>query len=149
MLFSNQRDEIRQFYFTIWQRGQMQLQLDPLEQQIYTVMLEHPEYHEMLNKPEKFVDKDYLPEFGETNPFLHMGLHLGIREQVATNRPAGMTELYQQLVIHFKGEHLVAEHEIMEVLAEQIWQCQKNGVELDDVDYFAKLTELKNKLLHK
>ena len=125
-------------YFAIWQKHQHQQPLEPLEQQVLAVILEHPEYHDLLNDRDKYIDKDYLPEFGESNPFLHMGLHLGIREQVQTNRPAGITEIYNALCKDFA-------HEMMECLVEQIWQQQKNNQPPNEADYLRQLRAIKNK----
>jgi hypothetical protein len=144
-MFSDNRDEIRQMYFSIWEKYQQKQPLEPLEQQVLAVILEHPEYHDLLNNREKYIDKDYLPEFGETNPFLHMGLHLGIREQVQTNRPAGISEIYQTLLQDFGGDHMALEHEMMECLVEQIWQQQKNNQPPNEADYLRQLRAIRNK----
>ena len=40
---------------------------------------------------------NYSPRSGQLNPWLHMGLHLAVREQVATNRPHGITEVHAKL----------------------------------------------------
>ncbi len=69
--------------------------LSPLEAQIAAVVEWHPEYHEAITGDD--LDRDYTPDGGQTNPFLHMGLHLGIREQVATDRPAGIAAIYSAL----------------------------------------------------
>ncbi len=144
-MFNSNRDSLRQFYFDSWQKFKNNHDLNPLEQQIITVVKEHPEYHAMLENKEKALDQDYMPEMGETNPFLHMGMHIGLMEQIGTNRPEGIRELYQQLSVKL-GAH-DAEHEMMECLAEAIWMAQKNNVPPDDSAYFiclkAKLRKLK------
>ena len=142
MLFSNERNELRKMFFHTWHKHQTQQQLEPVEQQILQVMQDHPEYHQVLSAPEKFIDKDYLPELGQTNPFLHMSLHLGIREQIATNRPFGIVTIYQQLLVKYHGKHLEVEHCMLEVLAEQIWQSQKNNTMPDEKQYLLILQEL-------
>ena len=142
MIFSDQRNELRQFYFNVWQQGLAKMPLDPLSQQIFTVILEHPEYHAVFNQPEKFIDKDYLPQLGEHNPFLHLGFHLAIRDQVATNRPEGITLLYGQLLKKVYPDHLTLEHDMMDILAEELWQAQKNKEVLDDQHYLYELQKL-------
>lgn len=132
-MFGNDRDSMRRYYLQCWQKFQQKQPLDALEQQIASVIAEHPEYHPLLEQNDTTLQRDYLPETGETNPFLHMGLHLGIREQVATNRPAGITELYQQLVIKY-GYH-AAEHRMMDCLAESIWLAQRNQTTPDEAAY--------------
>jgi hypothetical protein len=132
-MFGNDRDSMRRYYLQCWQKFQEKQPLNALEQQIANVVAEHPEYHRLLQLHETAIQRDYLPDNGETNPFLHMGLHLGIREQVATNRPAGIIELYQQLMIKY-GTH-EAEHRMMDCLAESIWLAQRQQTPPDEQAY--------------
>lgn len=138
-MFANDRDSMRRYYQQCWQKHQQQQTLDPLEQQIVQVIREHPEYHPHL-KQNNNLQQDYMPELGETNPFLHMGLHLGLREQVATNRPSGIAELYQQLMIKY-GNH-EAEHRMIDCLAESLWLAQRNQTMPDEIAYLACLQRL-------
>ena len=132
-MFSNNRDELRQFYFDSWRKFKNNTELTPLEQQIVAVIKEHPEYHELLENKEKVLSQDYLPEMGDTNPFLHMGMHIGLQEQISTNRPNGIRELYYSLAVQL-GVHN-AEHEMMDCLAEAIWTAQRNNAAPDDSAY--------------
>ena len=81
-------------YCEAWATSRQGMPLEPLQAQIVAVIEKHPEYHALLENPDQALGREYLPELGETNPFLHMGMHLAIREQVGTNRPAGIRELY-------------------------------------------------------
>lgn len=132
-MFGNDRDSMRRYYLQCWNKFRQKLPMDALEQQVAQVIAEHPEYHPLLEKTESALQRDYQPENGETNPFLHMGLHLGIREQAATNRPAGIAELYRQLVIKYGT--LDAEHRMMDCLAESIWLAQRNQTAPDEAAY--------------
>ncbi len=133
-MFGNQREQLRQFYCDAWQKHLEQKEtLSPLEQQIAAVIKEHPEYHTLLENKDASMSAEYLPEMGETNPFLHLGMHLGIRDQVSTDRPPGIAELYQRLV-SLKGIQ-DAEHAMMECLAEMIWQAQQHQTAPDDILY--------------
>lgn len=137
MFDSHNRDSLRQFYFDSWQKFKKGVALNSLEQQVVAVINNHPEYHAILENREASLDKDYMPEMGETNPFLHMGMHLGLMEQISTNRPEGIRELYQQLTVK-QGAH-DAEHIMIDCLAEAIWTAQKNNVPPDDFAYFSCL----------
>ncbi|UOG91452.1 MAG: DUF1841 family protein [Candidatus Thiothrix sulfatifontis] len=132
-MFGNDRDAMRRYYAQCWQKFQQKQPLDALETQIASVIAEHPEYHHVLAAPDSAIQHDYLPDNGETNPFLHMGLHLGIREQVATDRPTGIRELYRQSVIKYGNE--VAEHRMMDCLAESIWLAQRHQTIPDEAAY--------------
>lgn len=135
-MFSNNRDELRKFYMDSWQKFLQKQALSPLEEQIVSVVKEHPEYHALLENAQG-LQGEYLPELGETNPFLHMGMHLGLKEQLSTNRPDGINTVYKTLVLKH-GEH-EAEHKMMDCLAEAIWTAQKNNTMPDDIQYLACL----------
>jgi len=139
-MFGNNRDSMRRYYLQCWQKFQQKHPMDALEQQVANVIAEHPEYHAGLAQAGLALQRDYLPENGDTNPFLHMGLHLGIREQVSTRRPAGIAELYQRLVIKY-GAH-TAEHRMMDCLAESIWLAQRNQTAPDETAYLECLKNL-------
>lgn len=135
MFYGDSVSDTRKIFFESWGKYITKKPLEPVEQQIVDVIIDHPEYHQML---EKKVNDDtaYFPEFGETNPFLHMGLHIAIREQVSTNRPAGITLVYQQLVRQ-KSSNLEAEHAMMECLAESLWQAQRSSSMPNESEYLA------------
>ncbi|MBI5039811.1 MAG: DUF1841 family protein [Gammaproteobacteria bacterium] len=133
-MFSNNRDQLRQFYCEVWRKHGAGLALEPLEGQIRDVILLHPEYHTLLEQPERALGRDYLPEFGETNPFLHMGLHLAIHEQLGTDRPAGIRALIAELHPRWPDRHAL-EHQMMECLAESLWRSQRDGIPPDEAVY--------------
>jgi len=134
MIFSQNRDQLRQFYCEVWRKHGAGLALEPLEGQIRDVILLHPEYHSLLGNPEQALGREYLPEFGATNPFLHMGLHLAIHEQLSTDRPAGIRALVIGLRSRWTDMHAL-EHQMMECLAESLWRSQRDGIPPDEVEY--------------
>lgn len=138
-MFTQDRDQLRKAWADIWHKAKHNQPLDPLEQQIAEIIQAHPEYHALLEQGK--LGGEYLPEHGETNPFLHMGMHLAIREQVSTNHPQGITHLYNQLCL-LKGNPLEAEHAIMPCLAEALWQAQKNQTLPDESAYLECLKSL-------
>jgi hypothetical protein len=89
----------------------------------------------------KNLDMDYTVEGAETNPFLHMGLHLGIREQIATNRPAGIRAVFEQLAAR-DGDAHTAEHRMIDCLAEILWEAQRAGRPPDEMRYLENLRQL-------
>ena len=135
-MFGNDRQQLRKAYADAWEKFQQQGQLSPLELQIVEVIKEHPEYHASL----KQLDTDFSPENGQTNPFLHMGMHIGLREQIGTNRPLGIGECYHSLCNKLQSSH-EAEHEMMDCLGEAIWQAQKQGTIPDEAAYLACLRQ--------
>lgn len=136
MLLGQDRDRLRGIYCEAWRRHREALPLEPLQAQIVAVIRQHPEYQRLLEDPEKALGREYLPETGETNPFLHMGMHLAIREQVDTDRPAGMRALYRQLSAAYTDTHAL-DHRLMECLGEAIWRAQRDGRPIGEDDYMA------------
>lgn len=141
MFYGETIQETRQIFFTSWNKYQHKEPLLPLEHEIVQVILAHPEYHHFLANPGKYHEHTYYPEFGETNPFLHMGLHLAVREQIATNRPVGIELAYKNLLKKYQNP-LDVEHLMMEQLAECLWLSQKNNQPPDEVHYLNALTDL-------
>lgn len=134
------RDQVRQVYLDVWQKMQNTSLLEPMEAIIADIIQLHPEYHQLLQKGEDARDQDFLPEQGETNPFLHMGMHIALREQTRSDRPVGFKDIYQKLT-HKLGQH-DGEHAMMECLAEALWRSQKDNLPFDEVDYMSHLKAL-------
>jgi Domain of unknown function (DUF1841) len=140
-LFNPSRDEVREFFFDAWAKFKAQKPLTDLEKIGLGVMHMHPEYHAILDAPAQFKHQEYFPEFGETNPFLHMSLHLSILEQISINQPTGIADIYAQLKLKHQNEH-DAQHDILDCLAETIWQAQRNNTALDG-NYYVQLLQQK------
>jgi hypothetical protein len=140
-MFGNDRNQIRQVYTEAWRKHRNHEPLEPLEQMIVGVVGLHPEYHALLENPDTSIDRDWLPEEGETNPFLHMGMHIAIQEQLGTDRPAGIVELYKQLIARTGDAH-AADHAVMECLGEVLWQAQRNNSIPNDAAYLDCLRKL-------
>jgi Domain of unknown function (DUF1841) len=135
-LFNPSRDQVRQFFFDTWHKFKQQKALSPLEAMALQVIQSHHEYHHVLDAPEHYMSQAYFPEMGETNPFLHMSLHLSLLEQIAINQPAGITPIYQQLLSKTE-DAMQAQHALMDCLAETIWQSQRLGLAPDAEAYLA------------
>ena len=138
MIFGQDRNELRRMYADAWQKRVAGQVLSPLEAQIATVVEEHPEYHAAVTGD---LDEDFAVEGGQTNPFLHMGLHLGIREQVATNRPAGIAAVFEALAARMSDPH-EAEHRMIDCLAEALWEAQRQNRPPDETAYLERLRRL-------
>ncbi|MCG7945632.1 MAG: DUF1841 family protein [Candidatus Thiodiazotropha taylori] len=134
-MFSNDRNQLRQVFFDAWRKHSAGDALQPLEEMVATVIQQHPEYHRLLNDREQGIDKDYLPEGGETNPFLHMAMHLTLIEQVSTDRPPGISGLYQRFCQR-KGDTHEVEHQLMECLGRILWEAQVEKRMPDEQAYF-------------
>lgn len=139
-LFNPSRDEVREFFFGAWQKHKQQTPLTDLEKLALHIMQMHPEYHSILDAPEHYKQVAYYPEMGETNPFLHMSLHLSVLEQISINQPIGIAPIYQKLLFKHQDEH-DAQHAILECLGETIWLAQRNNTGLDSNHYLTLLQQ--------
>ena len=133
-MFNPSRDQVRQFFFDAWARYRAGHTLNGIEAVALEIILAHPEYHAMLDNPARYLERDYPPELGETNPFLHLSMHVSIAEQLSIDQPAGVRARYQKLLAH-RGDAMQAQHEVMDCLAEMIWQAQRSGATYDATAY--------------
>lgn len=130
-------------YLEAWRKFSAKQPLEPLEAQIAAVISEHPEYLVWIEAGDSALDAEFSPESGRQNPFLHMGLHLAIREQVATDRPQGIQQIHRELAARLGDAH-AAEHAMLEPLAEALWEAQRNGRAPDERAYLERLRTLGN-----
>lgn len=140
-MFGNDRDSLRRYYCTVLEKADAGQLLEPLEHLIAGVIREHPEYQPMLRDSEAVLERDYTPEMGQTNPFLHMGMHIAIQEQLGSNRPDGIGDVYRQ-IYRRTGDAHAAEHLMMECLGETLWEAQRTGMEPDERVYLERLRRL-------
>lgn len=138
MLFNPTRDQARNFLFDCWRKCRAGELLTPQEAIAAQLITRHPEFHRVLENPEHYLDRDFLPEHGSVNPFLHLMMHLTIEEQISIDQPAGVRAHFARLSQRLASEH-DAQHRMMECLGEMIWQAQRNGTQPDAAIYFACL----------
>ncbi len=141
MFFGQNRDELRRFYVTAWQKHREGTALEPLEKIIVDVINIHPEYQLLLEDEERALGREWSPESGESNPFAHMGMHIAIREQLITNRPEGIGEQHRRLSVRLNSDH-EAEHLIMECMGRVLWEAQQSGTMPDESVYVECLKRL-------
>lgn len=139
-LYNPSRDQVREFFFDAWAKFKQKVTLTDLEKIAIEVMQMHPEYHVVLDSPTRYIDQQYFPEMGETNPFLHLSLHLSVIEQVSINQPLSITQIYAKLKQQHNDSHL-AQHDLLDCLAETIWQAQRNNAPLDATNYLNLLNK--------
>jgi len=141
MLFSQDRKKLRHQFRQAWQKRLADEPLDPLEKQIATLVEEHPWYHELMVQDDSILDQDFTSEHANENPFLHLSLHLALREQVGTDRPKGIHSLTRSLLLKHQDGHQV-EHMMMACLGEFLWDAQRQGKAPDEYAYLERLKEL-------
>lgn len=131
-MFNPSREQVRQFFTEAWSKYRQKQLLSPLENMAVNLMQQHPEYHQLLEDPDA-LHQDYTVEKGQTNPFLHLSMHLAIQEQLSIDQPPGIKSAYDRLVATLDPHE--ASHRIMEALGEVIWEAQRLKKPLDNERY--------------
>ena len=141
MLAGQDRGKTREVFFRAWRAHREGRPLEGVEKLIVQVLLRHPEYHPVLEQSESARERDYFPETGDTNPFLHLGMHIAIEEQLSIDQPPGIRDLYQKLLARYPDDH-ATQHQMMECLGEMLWQANRQGIAPQDTVYLDCLNRL-------
>lgn len=136
-MFEPSLEQARRFFVDTWSKHLSGSPLTPLEAMTRDWLLQHPEYHALLGSHDA-VQADFSVEHGDTNPFLHLGLHLSIAEQLSIDQPPGIRAAYRTLSLRLGSEHDAA-HRLMDALAETIWQSQRDRTPLDAEAYLERI----------
>ncbi len=134
-MFDPSRQQVRELFFGAWQKYRRGAPLVGAESLALDVILLHPEYRDVLDHPDGFLDKDYTDE---SNPFLHMSLHLALEEQLSIDQPPGIAMVFQEIIEKKQDRH-EALHEAIECLAETLWRAQRDGAPPAAAAYLACL----------
>jgi hypothetical protein len=140
-IFNPTREEVRRFFCDTWKKKNENHILDSMETIAGDWMTQHPEYHPLLADPEGALGQDYTPERAETNPFLHLSMHLSISEQISINQPPGIKEIAEKLSQKLGSMH-EAQHLMMECLGQVMWEAQREGKPLNPENYLETLKRL-------
>ena len=136
-MFNPSREQVRQFFCESWRKHRERSILDGAEATAADLIAEHPEYHALLEDSRAALEREFTPENGQSNPFLHLSLHLAVAEQIGIDQPRGIKEAYavlrQRLDVHD------AEHLIMECLAEALWRAQRENTPMDGAAYLGSI----------
>jgi hypothetical protein len=133
MLFTPSRDEARRFLIEAWRKRCSGTPASGLEIIAGDVIAMHPEYHALLAAPDA-LSREWTPEDGATNPFLHLALHLAIEEQLSIDQPPGIrAALESRLARH--GDRHAALHDLLDCLGETLWRSQRDRRPPDGVTY--------------
>ena len=133
-MYGPSRDQARALFFETWRRWRDGLPLEGMQAVALEAILAHPEYHGVLSDPARHLERDYPPEAGETNPFLHLALHVALAEQLATDQPPGIRAAFDALLARRRERH-AAEHAAIDCLAEMVWRAQRAATAPDAAAY--------------
>ena len=133
-MFNPSRDEARRFLVDAWRKRREKLPATPLETLAADLVQLHPEYHALLEGGDAALARDWTPEDGETNPFLHLSLHLAVAEQLQIDQPPGIRAAGEALAARH-GELHAALHDILDCLGETVWRAQRDRAPPDGAAY--------------
>ena len=133
-MFTPTRDEARRFLAEAWRKYRACAPLTTLEQRVVEIVSLHPEYHALLDDADKHLQREWSPEGGAMNPFLHLSLHLAVAEQLAIDQPPGMRAEFERLRDGHGDTH-AALHDVLDCLAETVWQAQRTNSPPDGAAY--------------
>ena len=133
-MFNPSRADARRFFFETWGKYRSQMPLEGLERTAMEIILLHPEHHALLDDAQRNLERDFSPESGAVNPFLHLSLHLAIAEQLSIDQPRGISAAYRELAGRAASEH-DALHELLECLGETVWRAQRDRTAPDEAAY--------------
>ena len=133
-MFNPSRADVRGFFFETWRKYRSQAPLEGLERTAIEIILLHPEHHALLDDPERNLDRDFAPENGAINPFLHLSLHLAIAEQLSIDQPRGIAAASRERASRAASEH-AALHGLLECLGEVVWRAQRDRSAPDEAAY--------------
>lgn len=133
-MFNPSQHEVRQFFCDVQRKLRHNEILTPLEAIARDWIMQHPEYADALNDIEQALAADYTVENGQSNPFLHLSMHLSIAEQISIDQPPGIRAAFQVLAQRLDSEH-EAHHQIMECLGQMLWTSQRSGLPPDGAAY--------------
>jgi len=133
-MFAPTREEARRFLVDAWRKFRAGEPMSALERRAADLIALHPEYHALLDDAERNIDRDFSPESGAVNPFLHLSLHLAVAEQLAIDQPPGIRAHFERLRAARGDEH-AALHAVLECLGEVVWQSQRTNTPPDGTLY--------------
>jgi hypothetical protein len=138
-VIGNDRDAMRRFFVSAWLKHCNRELLSPLENMVATVVGQHPEYHAILTDEQTALEAEFAE--GAPNPFLHMGMHIAIQEQIGADRPPGIRRFHHQTAQRFGDAH-GAEHRMMDCLGVVLQEAQSAGTAPDESRYLECLKRL-------
>ena len=135
-MFTPSQADVRRFFCSVYAKARSGQALEAIEIIASQWMEEHPEYHADFADADAALEKMYDVEAGNTNPFLHLSMHLTISEQCSIDQPRGIRQAVELLTARRNSLH-DAHHEAMDCLGQMVWESQRAGRPPDGDAYIA------------
>ena len=137
-MFKPSQQDVRRFFCETFRKFHAKEILTPLEVIASDWINQHSEYNAVLRDPETAIHANYSIDQANSNPFLHLSMHLSISEQITVDQPRGVRAAFNILASKLNSQH-EAHHEIMECLGTMIWNSQRNNLPPDGQAYIEAL----------
>lgn len=125
-MYSPSQDDVRRFFCQVYAKQQAKALYDPLETLAGEWVALHTEYSELLADETTALTRQFTGDNGDSNPFLHLSMHLSISEQCSIDQPRGIRQAVELLANKRNNLH-DAHHEVMECLGTMLWESQRSG----------------------
>jgi hypothetical protein len=135
-MFSPSQADVRRFFCSTYSKALAGSPLEAIETIAAQWMDEHPEYAADFADEAAALRAMGEVKEGQTNPFLHLSMHLSISEQCSIDQPRGIRQAVE-LLTHKRNSLHQAHHEAMECLGTMLWESQQSGRAPDGHAYIA------------
>ena len=136
MLLQPSQADVRRFFCATYAKLRAGQPMQPIESIAAGWITEHPHYHATLADVDMALQTMFDAAAGNTNPFLHLSMHLSISEQSAIDQPRGIRQAIELLTHRHNSLH-DAHHGAMECLGKMVWESQRSGRPPDGEAYIA------------
>lgn len=135
-MFSPSQEDVRRFFCAVNEKSLRNAPMEAIETLASQWIAEHPAYHAEFANVEAALAKVYTNTQGQSNPFLHLSMHLSISEQCSIDQPRGIRQAVE-LLTHRRNSLHDAHHETMECLGRMLEESQSAGRAPDGDAYIA------------
>jgi hypothetical protein len=135
-MFNPSPSDVRRFFCNAYAKARAGEPMDAIEIIASQWMNEHPEYAADFADVDVALAAVYDAQNGQTNPFLHLSMHLSISEQCSIDQPRGIRQAVE-LLTHKRNSLHDAHHDAMDCLGTMLWESQRAGRPPDGDNYVA------------
>jgi Domain of unknown function (DUF1841) len=134
------KDEVRKIWCEVYTKSMNSGELTEMEAAMASIIALHPEYEWVLGEVAVAVTHEFSIDCWESNPFLHLSLHLAIAEQLKSGGQNDVHEVFAEMAVLADSRH-EAEHFAMGCLAASISESRRKRTALTTDNYLKLLRQ--------
>ena len=104
-MFNPSQADVRRFFCGVRAKMLADAPMEAIETLASLWIAEHPEYFADLADADAAVARNYEDPPGQSNPFLHLSMHLSISEQCSIDQPRGIRQAVELLTRRLDSLH--------------------------------------------